>query len=61
MMLAAMHGFSFLDAMPVEVKNGISELFFLAVEPFTDLKDAPPEAVTADGGIFGQKAICIIG
>ncbi|MBP8111361.1 MAG: AarF/ABC1/UbiB kinase family protein [Agitococcus sp.] len=56
MMLAAMHGFSFLDAMPVEVKNGISELFFLAVEPFTDLKDAPPEAVTADGRYIWAKS-----
>lgn len=48
-MRQAMQGFSFFDNMPDSVKASLTELFFLAIEPFSDLKDAPPEAVTADG------------
>ena len=48
-MLQAMQGFTFFDTMPESVKNSLTDLFFLAIEPFSDLKDAPPEAVTADG------------
>ncbi len=55
-MLDAMQGFGFFDNMPVEVKSGIADLFFLAVEPFSDLSDAPPEVVTADGRYIWAKS-----
>lgn len=48
-MAAAMQGFGFFDNMPASVKSSLTELFFLAIEPFSDLKDAPPEALTPDG------------
>lgn len=48
-MKAAMQGFGFFDNMPESVKGSLTDLFFLAIEPFSDLKDAPPEAVTPDG------------
>ena len=55
-MLDAMQGFGFFDNMPLEVKEGIADLFFLAVEPFSDLSDAPPEMVTADGRYIWAKS-----
>ncbi|MFZ5560144.1 MAG: ABC1 kinase family protein [Pseudomonadota bacterium] len=48
-MQKAMQGFGFFDNMPQSVKDSLAELFFLAIEPFSDLKDAPPEALTPDG------------
>jgi hypothetical protein len=48
-MLRAMSGFTFFDNMPDSVKNSLSDLFFLAIEPFSDLSTAPAEAVTAEG------------
>lgn len=48
-MQQAMQGFGFFDNMPQSVKDSLAELFFLAIEPFSDLKDAPKEALTPDG------------
>ncbi|MDF2445851.1 MAG: transporter [Moraxellaceae bacterium] len=48
-MLAAMKGFSFFDNMPDSVKTSLAELFFLAIEPFSDLSTAPAEALTPEG------------
>lgn len=47
-MLRAMSGFTFFDNMPDSVKNSLTGLFFLAIEPFSDLADAPAEAVTPE-------------
>lgn len=55
-LLAAMNSFNFFDTMPLEVKIGIGDLFFLAVEPFSDLKDAPSNAITADGRYIWAKS-----
>ena len=38
-MRAAMTGFTFFDTMAASTKEGIIDLFFLAIEPFSDLKD----------------------
>ncbi|MCD6059797.1 MAG: AarF/ABC1/UbiB kinase family protein [Moraxellaceae bacterium] len=48
-MQATMQGFPFFANMPQSVQDSLTELFFLAIEPFSDLKDAPPEALTSDG------------
>lgn len=48
-MLKAMQGFSFFDNMPESVRASLTDLFFLAIEPFSDLKDAPADALTPDG------------
>lgn len=48
-MQAAMQGFSFFDNMQAGIKESITDLFFLAMEPFSDLKDAPPETLNANG------------
>jgi len=55
-MQAAMTGFSFFDNMPVSTKEGIIDLFFLAIEPFSDLKDAPPETLNAQGQYCWAKS-----
>lgn len=55
-MIQSMKGFGFFDGMPDEVKNSITDVCFLAVEPFTDLKDAPKEAITADGNYAWAKS-----
>lgn len=54
-MLGAMQGFGFFDSMPDSVKAGLTDLFFLAIEPFSDLKDAPAEAVTPEGSYDWAK------
>jgi predicted unusual protein kinase regulating ubiquinone biosynthesis (AarF/ABC1/UbiB family) len=48
-MTTAMQGFGFFDNMPDSVKASLTDLFFLAIEPFSDLRDAPAEAVTPEG------------
>lgn len=48
-MRAAMTGFTFFDTMAASTKEGIIDLFFLAIEPFSDLKDVPPETLNAEG------------
>lgn len=48
-MKAAMHGFSFFDNMQDSTKESIVDLFLLAIEPFSDLSDAPPETLNAEG------------
>lgn len=55
-MLAAMKGFTFFDNMAMSTKEGIVDLAFLAIEPFSDLKDAPPETVTPDGKYIWAKS-----
>jgi predicted unusual protein kinase regulating ubiquinone biosynthesis (AarF/ABC1/UbiB family) len=49
LMREAMQGFGFFDNMPDSTRNGLIDLMFLAIEPFSDLQDAPPETRTADG------------
>lgn len=48
-MKAAMKGFRFFDGMPESTKDSIVNLFFLAIEPFSDLKNVPPETLNEDG------------
>ncbi|MGH8494165.1 MAG: ABC1 kinase family protein [Moraxellaceae bacterium] len=48
-MKAAMYGFTFFDNMPDSTKDSIVDLFFLAIEPFSDLSDVPAETLNADG------------
>lgn len=48
-MLAAMQGFTFFNGMQQATKDSIVEVLFLAMEPFSDLKDAPAEALTPEG------------
>lgn len=48
-MKKAMTGFRFFDGMPDDTKEGITNLFFLAIEPFSDLTDAPAETLNAEG------------
>ncbi|HEX6591768.1 MAG TPA: AarF/ABC1/UbiB kinase family protein [Moraxellaceae bacterium] len=48
-MLAAMQGFSFFNGMQQSTKDSIVEVLFLAMEPFSDLKNAPAEALTPEG------------
>ncbi|MDI1302781.1 MAG: AarF/ABC1/UbiB kinase family protein [bacterium] len=55
-MLAAMTGFTFFDNMSASTKDGIIDLFFLAIEPFSDLKDAPPETLNAKGEYCWAKS-----
>jgi predicted unusual protein kinase regulating ubiquinone biosynthesis (AarF/ABC1/UbiB family) len=55
-MLAAMKTFTFFANMPDSVKNTLIDVFFLAIEPFSDLKTAPKEALTADGRYIWAKS-----
>lgn len=55
-MQAAMNGFSFFDTMTSSTKDSIIDLFFLAIEPFSDLKDAPPETLNAQGNYCWAKS-----
>jgi predicted unusual protein kinase regulating ubiquinone biosynthesis (AarF/ABC1/UbiB family) len=55
-MKVAMRGFRFFDNMPDAVKQSLTDLFFLAIEPFSDLKDAPPEALTPEGKYSWAKS-----
>jgi predicted unusual protein kinase regulating ubiquinone biosynthesis (AarF/ABC1/UbiB family) len=48
-MRAAMNGFDFFDNMPESTKESIVDLLFLAMEPFSDLKEAPAETLNANG------------
>lgn len=48
-MKKAMTGFSFFDGMADDTKENIANLFFLAIEPFSDLKNVPPEILNEDG------------
>lgn len=56
MMREAMKGFSFFDNMPENVRDGLTDILFLCIEPFTDLKDAPAEMVTPDGKYMWAKS-----
>ncbi len=49
LMRQAMKGFSFFDNMPDSTRDGLIDLMFLAIEPFSDLKDAPADTLTDDG------------
>lgn len=49
LMRQAMKGFSFFDNMPDNTRDGLIDLMFLAIEPFSDLKDAPADTLTDDG------------
>ncbi len=42
--------------MPDSTRNGLIDLMFLAIEPFSDLKDAPTETVTPDGKYIWAKS-----
>lgn len=55
-MLRVMQGHDFFTGIPVENRKGLAELFFLAVEPFSDMTDVPSEAVTADGAYIWAQA-----
>ncbi|HEX5361546.1 MAG TPA: AarF/UbiB family protein, partial [Fluviicoccus sp.] len=55
-MLDVMQSHPFFLSIPVEVRRGLAELFFLAVEPFSDMTDVPAEALTADGRYIWAKA-----
>jgi predicted unusual protein kinase regulating ubiquinone biosynthesis (AarF/ABC1/UbiB family) len=56
LMKTAMKGFGFFDNMPDSTRNGLIDLMFLAIEPFSDLKDAPTETVTPDGKYIWAKS-----
>lgn len=56
LMREAMKGFSFFDNMQDSTRNSLIDLMFLAIEPFSDLKDAPAETVTADGKYMWAKS-----
>lgn len=56
LMREAMRGFSFFDNMQDSTRNSLIDLMFLAIEPFSDLKDAPAETVTADGKYIWAKS-----
>ncbi|MDO8267758.1 MAG: AarF/ABC1/UbiB kinase family protein [Moraxellaceae bacterium] len=56
LMREAMKGFSFFDNMQDTTRNSLIDLMFLAIEPFSDLKDAPAETVTADGKYMWAKS-----
>ena len=55
-MLEVMQGHDFFQSIPVEVRRGLAELFFLAVEPFSDMSEAPLEALAEDGSYIWAKA-----
>lgn len=55
-MLACMTGHKFFESIPPEVKDSLADVFFLAVEPFSDLTQVPPEAVTPDGKYIWAQA-----
>ncbi|RZU46854.1 ABC1 family protein [Fluviicoccus keumensis] len=55
-MLDVMQSHPFFLSIPVDVRRGLAELFFLAVEPFSDMTDVPAEALTADGRYIWAKA-----
>ncbi|MDP2227603.1 MAG: AarF/ABC1/UbiB kinase family protein [Moraxellaceae bacterium] len=48
-MLRSMKGFGFFDNMSESTREGIVDLFFLAIEPFSDLSEVPPEVLNATG------------
>lgn len=56
-MIAAMQGFGFFDNMPLTTKNTIADLFFLAIEPFSDLSDAPAYAVENGRYVWAQSQL----
>lgn len=47
-MHAAMTGYSFFNTMSTTTKDRITDLLFLAIEPFSDLTEAPDYTKTAD-------------
>ena len=55
-LIASMKGFGFFDEMALENKKKIAEVCLLAVEPFTDLRDAPPETISEDGKYIWAKS-----
>lgn len=56
LMREAMAGFGFFDNMPDSSREGLIDLMFLAIEPFSDLSDAPAETVTDDGKYIWAKS-----
>lgn len=56
LMREAMKGFRFFDSVPDSTRESLIDLMFLAIEPFSDLKDAPAETVTADGKYIWAKS-----
>lgn len=56
LMREAMKGFGFFDNMAESTRDGIIDLMFLAIEPFSDLKDAPAETLTRDGKYIWAKS-----
>lgn len=56
MMVAAMTGFTWFEKMSRESKERFGKLAFLAIEPFSDLKDAPPETLNAEGAYCWAKS-----
>jgi predicted unusual protein kinase regulating ubiquinone biosynthesis (AarF/ABC1/UbiB family) len=55
-MLGVMQLHPFFESIPVDIRRGLAELFFLAVEPFSDMAEAPADALTADGAYIWAKA-----
>lgn len=55
-MHAAMSGFTFFDTMSTSTKDSLTDLFFLAIEPFSDLREAPPETLNAQGAYCWAKS-----
>lgn len=55
-MRQAMSTFDFFAQMPENVREGFIDLFFLTIEPFSDLKSAPREALTPDGRYIWAKS-----
>lgn len=56
LMREAMKGFRFFDSVPDNTRESLIDLMFLAIEPFSDLKDAPAETVTTDGKYIWSKS-----
>lgn len=55
-MRSAMIGFDFFDNMPSSTRENIIDVLFVAIEPFSDLKEAPAETLSADGKYCWAKS-----
>ncbi|MFO1374969.1 MAG: AarF/ABC1/UbiB kinase family protein [Agitococcus sp.] len=56
LLVSSMKGFGFFDEMSIDNKQKIADLCLLAVEPFTELQDTPPEIIDEHGNYIWAKS-----
>ncbi|HNN29605.1 MAG TPA: AarF/UbiB family protein, partial [Agitococcus sp.] len=56
LLVSSMKGFGFFDEMGIDNKQKIADLCLLAVEPFTELQDTPPEIIDEHGNYIWAKS-----